>query len=47
MPNLEDKLNEEANERMRLELWGRKWNVVIGGIEGTLNETPRVTEKKG
>ena len=46
VPNLEDKLNEEANERMRLELWGRKWNVVIGGIEGTLNETPRVTEKK-
>jgi N-methylhydantoinase B/oxoprolinase/acetone carboxylase alpha subunit len=46
VPNLEDKLNEEANERIRLELWGRKWNVVIGGIEGTLNETPRVTEKK-
>jgi RNA polymerase-interacting CarD/CdnL/TRCF family regulator len=22
VPNLEDKLNEEANERMRLELWG-------------------------
>jgi len=44
VPNLEDKLNEEANERIRLELWGRKWNVVIGGIEGTLNETPRVTE---
>ena len=46
VPNLEDKLNEEANERIRLELWGRKWNVVISGIEGTLNETPRVTEKK-
>ena len=46
VPNLEDKLNEEANERIRLELWRRKWNVVIGGIEGTLNETPRVTEKK-
>jgi hypothetical protein len=46
VPNLEDKLNEEANERIRLELWGRKWNIVISGIEGTLNETPRVTEKK-
>lgn len=46
VPNLEDKLDEEANERIRLELWGRKWNVVIGGIEGTLNETLRVTEKK-
>ena len=45
VPNLEDKLNEEANERIRLELWERKWNVVISGIEGTLNETPRVTEK--
>ena len=22
VPNLEDKLNEEANERIRLELWG-------------------------
>ena len=27
VPNLEDKLNEEANERIRLELWGRKWGV--------------------
>ena len=44
--NLEDNLNEEANERIRLELWRRKWNVVISGIEGTLNETHRVTEKR-
>ena len=24
----------------------RKWNLVIGGIKGTLNETPHVTDKK-
>ena len=46
VPNLEEKINEEANERVRLELWGRKWNLVIGGINGTLNETPRITESR-
>lgn len=46
VPNIEDKIEVEANERIRLELWGRKWNLVIGGIEGTLSEPPRETEKK-
>ena len=46
IPNLEEKVSDEAKERTRLELWGRKWNLVFGGIEGTLGEKPRDTEKK-
>ena len=46
IPNLEEKVSDEAKERIRLELWGRKWNLVLGGIDGTLGEKPRDTEKK-
>lgn len=46
IPNLEQKIAEEANERLRLEMWGRKWNLVIGGIPGNLQEDPRATEYK-
>ncbi|KAK3104185.1 hypothetical protein FSP39_025106 [Pinctada imbricata] len=44
--NLRDALTEEEMERVKLEQWGRKWNVVIGGVEGYLAEKPRVTEEK-
>jgi hypothetical protein len=27
-------------------MWGRKWNLVLRGIPGKLDETPRVTEIK-
>ena len=42
VPNLEDKISDESKERISLELWERKRNLVIGGIAGTMNETPPV-----
>ena len=30
---------------MKLELWGRKWNLVFRGIPGAKDEPPRATEK--
>lgn len=33
-------------ERLKLEQWDRKWNVIIRGIEGTLKEQVRETESK-
>ena len=44
--NLRDSLTEEEIARVTLEQWGRKWNVVIRGVEGDLSERPRVTESK-
>ena len=44
--NLDDKLQEEERSRLALEVWGRKWNLVIRGIEGSTNESPMVTEEK-
>ncbi|VDI21849.1 Hypothetical predicted protein [Mytilus galloprovincialis] len=32
--NLESLIAEEGNERLKLEVWGRKWNLVIRGLEG-------------
>jgi hypothetical protein len=34
VPNLEEKISDEKKERLKLEIWGRKWNLVISGIEG-------------
>ncbi|KAK3103252.1 hypothetical protein FSP39_017848 [Pinctada imbricata] len=44
--NMRDALTEEGHERQKLEQWGRKWNVVVGGIPGVLSEKPRDTERK-
>lgn len=46
IPNLEQKIMDEASDRTRLEMWGRKWNLVIGGVPGNLQEDPRATEHK-
>ena len=43
---LEEKISDEKKERLKLEIWGRKWNLVISGIEGCLEEKPRETETK-
>jgi hypothetical protein len=44
VPNLEEHISDENKERLKLEIWGRKWNLVISGIEGNLEEKPRETE---
>ena len=46
VPNLETKLDNEQSERLKLEMWRRKWNFVIRGIEGEIDriERPRETE---
>jgi hypothetical protein len=44
VPNLEETISDEKKERLKLEIWGRTWNLVISGIEGCLEEKPRETE---
>lgn len=43
VPNIEDKIEKESIERLKLELWGRKWNLVIRGLKGGDRENPRKT----
>lgn len=45
VPGIDSKLDQERKERLKLEVWGRKWNLVFRGIPGGKDETPRVTEK--
>ena len=44
--NLKTQLSDETKKRLELEQWSRKWNVIIRGIEGQLDESPAVTESK-
>ena len=46
VPDLENKWDKEQSERFKLEMWGRKWNLVFRGIEGEQDriERPRETE---
>ena len=46
VPYLENKWDKEQFERFKLEMWGRKWNLVFRGIEGEQDriERPRETE---
>ncbi|OWF48114.1 hypothetical protein KP79_PYT26132 [Mizuhopecten yessoensis] len=46
LPEFVAKIKEESNERVKLELWGRKWNLVIKGLPGSSAETPKETEVK-
>lgn len=40
------KIKEEEKSRLTLEVWGRKWNLVIRVIDGTIWESPLETEEK-
>jgi hypothetical protein len=43
---IEIKLNTlYSEEHLKVEIWGRKWNLVLKGISGTLQETTAVTER--
>ena len=44
--NIDDKIQDVERNLLSLEVWGRKWNLVIRGIRGTANESPTVTEDK-
>ena len=44
--NIDDKIQEVERSLLTLEVWGRKWNLVIRGIAGNANESPGVTEDK-
>lgn len=46
IPNLEALIEREATERKKLELWGRKWNVIVRGIDGVDGEPAKMTERK-
>jgi hypothetical protein len=38
------RLKKKPIKSLKLEMWGRKWNLVLRDIPGKLDETPRVTE---
>ena len=44
IPGLDHKLEKESNERLKLELWGRKWNLIIRGLSGQDGEPPKTTQ---
>jgi hypothetical protein len=46
VPNLETKLDNEQSERLKLEMWRRKWNFDIRGIEGEIDRIERPREKE-
>ena len=33
--NVDEKLTKEAHERLKLEMWGRKWNLVVRGARNS------------
>ena len=43
IPSLEELIEREQNERLKLELWGRKWNLIVRGVSGTEKEHPSKT----
>ena len=45
LPEFEEKLDKEAMERIKLEMWGRKWNIIIRSVKGAAvkREFPKVT----
>ncbi|CAG2215804.1 unnamed protein product [Mytilus edulis] len=45
LPDIEEKISTEEKERLKLEYWGRKWNLVISGVRGSpLTEMPKATD---
>ncbi|KAK3106411.1 hypothetical protein FSP39_019435 [Pinctada imbricata] len=40
-PKFDQKLEDEKNARIKVDLWGRKWNLIIRGLVGKENESPR------
>ena len=47
IPNIESKIEGLKNERLKLELWGCKWNLIVRGIAGSAGyESPEDTDKK-
>jgi seryl-tRNA synthetase len=42
-PEIKESVSTER--KLRLEVWGRKWNLIIKGVEGDTKEQPRTTEK--
>ncbi|KAK3101459.1 hypothetical protein FSP39_003732 [Pinctada imbricata] len=40
-PKIKENVQEERSERLKLDLWSRKWNLVIRGLRGQENENPR------
>ena len=46
IPNVCTKIENESKERLKLEILGRKWNLVIRGVDGEATERGRVTLDK-
>ena len=46
MSKIEENIKGESQERLKLDFWGRKWNMVVRGVPGLPNEKRRDTDKK-
>lgn len=43
IPEIKESVSSEKKERPKLEVWGRKWNLIIKGVSGETKEQPRTT----
>ena len=46
LEEIRESIQTESEKRLELEYWGRKWNLVLRGVQGVSNEGARETEKK-
>ena len=46
IPGVQDEVKAVHNEILALNLWGRKWNLIIHGITGEIKESSEVTRNK-
>lgn len=42
-PKIREEMATIDNKRIQLESWGRKWNLIVRGIPGKINELPKDT----
>jgi hypothetical protein len=40
---MDEKIKKKPIKSLKLEMWGRKWNLVLRDIPGKLDETPKRT----
>ena len=46
LPAINQRIDSANHDNTRLEMWGRKWNVIVRGIDGYTQENGRVTLQK-
>ena len=46
LPAINQRIDSANHDNTRLEMWGRKWNMIVRGIDGSTQENGRVTLQK-